>query len=258
MKTFKELYSYREMIFGMVRRDLRGRYKASILGFLWTFVNPLLQLVVYTIVFSTFLRFDIDKYYIFLFVGLVPWNFFGGCVSSGCACVIANKEMVKKIYFPREVLPISFVLTNFVNMLLVFIVIFAVLAVTGFGFNFAALLYLPLVMVIELLMATGVTMINSALTVYFRDLEHILGIITMLWMYLTPVFYLMEQIPEKYRSILYINPMTSIIQAYRQILYYKVLPDTGTLLNAVLFGIGTLIFGGFVFGRLKKHFAEEL
>ena len=123
MRIWYELYRYREMIFSLVRRDLKGRYKGSALGFLWTFLNPLLQLLIYTFVFSIVMRNDVKDYYLFLFVALVPWIFFSSCVAGGSNCIWSQKEMVKKIYFPREVLPISFVLSQFVNMCLCFLVI---------------------------------------------------------------------------------------------------------------------------------------
>ena len=118
MKLLKELYAYREMIISLVRKDLRGRYKGSVLGFLWTFINPLLQLMVYTIVFSVILRAGIDKFYLFLFVALVPWIFFSSAVTGGATSILSQQDMVKKIYFPRQVLPISYVTSSFVNMLL--------------------------------------------------------------------------------------------------------------------------------------------
>ena len=122
-KTLHEIYEYRTMISSLIRRDLRGRYKGSVLGFAWTFLNPLLQLVVYTLVFSTIMRAGIEDYYLFLFVALIPWIFFSGSISAGASCVIAQKEMVKKIYFPREVLPIAHVTCQLVNMLLNFNVV---------------------------------------------------------------------------------------------------------------------------------------
>ena len=138
----KEIYDYREMIYNLVRRDLHGRYKRSFFGFAWTFLNPLLQLIVYTIVFSTIMRAGIDKFYLFLFVALIPWTFFNASLTGGCGSVLAQGGMVKKIYFPREVLPIAFVTTSFVNMLYCFVVVFAVVAVSGVGFNLRALLCL--------------------------------------------------------------------------------------------------------------------
>lgn len=127
IKDLKELYAYRQMIFSLVKKDLRGRYKGSVLGFMWTFINPLLQMGVYTLVFSIILRNDIDKYYLFLFVALVPWIFFSASLTGGADSVLASKDMLKKIYFPREVLPISYVTGAFVNMLLSFVVIFGVI-----------------------------------------------------------------------------------------------------------------------------------
>ena len=127
IEDLKELYAYRQMIFSLVKKDLRGRYKGSVLGFMWTFINPLLQMGVYTLVFSIILRNDIDKYYLFLFVALVPWIFFSASLTGGADSVLASKDMLKKIYFPREVLPISYVTGAFVNMLLSFVVIFGVI-----------------------------------------------------------------------------------------------------------------------------------
>ena len=134
-RDLKELYAYRQMIFSLVKKDLRGRYKGSVLGFMWTFINPLLQMGVYTLVFSIILRNDIDKYYLFLFVALVPWIFFSASLTGGADSVLASKDMLKKIYFPREVLPISYVTGAFVNMLLSFVVIFGVIIFTGHGLN---------------------------------------------------------------------------------------------------------------------------
>lgn len=258
MKALKELYEYRDMIMGLVKKDLRGRYKGSVLGFLWTFINPLLQLLVYTLVFSVIMKNGIEKYYIFLFVALVPWMFFSSSVTGGSTSVLESGNMVKKIYFPREVLPISYVTSSFVNMILCFLVVFAVLIVTRFGINLKAILFLPIVMIVEYILALGFALVSSALTVYFRDLAYILGIVTMAWQYLTPVLYSMEMVPEELRVICNLNPMTPIIVAYRDILYYKQVPQLSTLLFAVVIGCVSVIVGYIVFRKLQKGFAEEL
>lgn len=258
MTTLKEIYAYREMIFSLVRRDLKGRYKGSVLGFLWTFINPLLQLGVYTMVFSVIMRNGIKDYYLFLFVALIPWIFFSTSLSGGASCIWAQKEMVKKIYFPREVLPISFVTTQFVNMLLSFLVIFAVLIVCGKGLNPVAMLCLPIIMIVEYMLAMGVALIVSALTVYLRDVEYILGIITMAWQFLTPVMYSIDMVPEKLMPLFNLNPMTPIIVAYRDILYYGQVPKLQTLVHASLLGILLMVVGMVSFSVLKRHFAEEM
>ena len=258
MSTIKELYAYRQMIFSLVKKDLRGRYKGSVLGFLWTFINPLFQLIVYTIVFSKILRNDIPRYYLYLFVALIPWIFFSSSITVGAASIISQKDLVKKIYFPRMVIPISYVTSCFVNMLLCFIVIFAVIIVTGAGINFLAVLTLPVIMIVEYIFALGMAMIASAVTVYFRDLEHILGIIAMAWMYLTPVVYSKKIVPDRYLPLFNLNPMTHIIDCYRTVLYEKQVPDLTALLWAAGLGVFFLVFGAFVFNKLQRHFAEEL
>lgn len=258
MKLLNELWQYREMIASLVKRDLKSRYKGSFLGFLWMFLNPLLQVCVYTVVFSTIMRMGIEKFYLFFFVALVPWLFFSTCLSAGTTVIFSQQDMVKKIYFPREVLPLAFTLSQFVNMLLSFVIVFVVVLVSGVSINLLAWLYLPLIMLIEFVLALGITFLVSALTVYFRDLEHILSIVSMAWMYLTPVIYPVEMVPEAFRGIFYLNPMTSLIVAYRDILYYGRIPEVSTLLNAVILGIVILIIGRFTFSKLQRRFAEEL
>ena len=255
---FKQIFDYREMIWSLVKRDLRGRYKGSVLGFFWTFLNPLLQLVVYTFVFSTIMRAGIEDYYLFLFVALVPWNYFSSCVTGGSNCIISQQNLVNKIYFPREVLPIAHVLSQLINMLLSFIVVILVLVISGKGINIAVWPYLIVVILQETLLGFGLAMIFSAITVYFRDMQYFLGIITMAWQFLSPVMYSVEMVPEELVNIFYLNPMTPIIVAYRDIFYYQKAPDLQDFLLGTIFGIVVLVVGWLVFGKMKKHFAEVL
>ena len=258
MKLLQEIYDYREMIYSLIKRDLRGRYKGSVLGFLWTFLNPLFQLIVYTIVFSVIMRMPYDDYYLYLFVALIPWIFFSTSVVGGAGCIWAQKDMVNKIYFPREVLPISFVVCQLINMLLSFIVIFAVLIVTGHGIRLAAIAYLPIVVMVEFIFALGITMLVSSVTVFLRDIEYILNIIIMAWQFLSPVMYGVDMIPEEVRPVFSLNPMTSILIVYRDIFYYKQVPDISTLLLATVLGVVILIIGVFTFEKLKRKFSEEI
>ena len=254
----KEIYNYREMIYNLVRRDLHGRYKRSFLGFAWTFLNPLLQVIVYSIVFSTIMRIGIEKFYLFLFVALIPWSFFSASLTSGCSSVIAQGGMVKKIYFPREVLPIAFVTTSFINMIYCFAVVFFVIAVAGVGFNLLALATLPFVMAVEYIICLGIAFLSSSITVYCRDLEYVFGIISMMWMYLTPILYPISRVPEELLPFFMLNPLTPVITAYRDILYYSQVPEMGTLLHSLAMGITVLALGWFVFSKLQRNFAEEL
>lgn len=268
IKRIKEIYAYRSMIKSLVKRDLKGRYKGSALGFLWTFINPLFQLLVYTFVFSIVMRNGIKDFYMFLFVALIPWLFFSTCLAGGSTCIIAQKNMVQKIYFPREVLPLSYVISQFVNMLLSFIIIFAVMLVSNiipggilgakYAFNVPALLCLVPVMIIEFLLALGFTFLLSALTVYFQDTQYITGIATMAWQFLCPIMYSMELIPENWLKIYMLNPMTPIIIAYRDILYFGRVPEMSTLLLALAMGVLLFGIGWFAFNRMQRHFAEEM
>ena len=262
MEKIKELYAYRQMIFSLVQRELRGRYKGSVLGFLWTFINPLLQLIVYTIVFSVIMRNGIEKYYIFLFVALVPWTLISSALVNGSTCILSSSDMIKKIYFPREVIPISTVTSAFINMILTFVVVFIVLLISGRGINLVALLYLPVVMIVEYILCLGIGLIVSALTVYLRDLQYILGIVVMALQYMTPVMYGADMVenanvPQILKTIFNLNPMTPIINIYRQILYYKEIPDLSTLLVAIITGVVFVILGAIIFRRLQRGFAEE-
>ena len=257
MNSFKELWDYREMLSSLVKKDLKTRYKGSILGFLWTFINPLLQLLVYSLLFSVIMRNGIENYAMFLFVALVPWLFFSTSLMAGAASIRGAQGLIEKIYFPRIIIPISVVCSNFMNMLFSFIIVFLALIFTGVGLT-SALVMLPLIMVIEFFFALGFTLIVSAVNVYFRDLEYILGILTQVWMYLTPILYSVDQVPQKLQGVLAFNPMSSVIIAYRDILFYQKFPDMSTLITTVLCAVVALIVGMLVFNKLQRNFAEEL
>lgn len=259
MSIFRELYRYREMIASMVKRELKGRYKGSVLGILWSFLNPLLQLMVYTIVFSYIMRSGIEDYYIFLFVALIPWMFLSSSVTIGSSCVRAQKEMVNKIYFPREILPISVATSQLINMFYALIVVFAVLLISGKGVSIKALIYLPIIILVEYLFVLGLTFLVAAVTVYFRDLEYITGILVMAWQFLTPVMYSIDMVPEGiFRKIFELNPMTPIIINYREILYYKTQPTIRYLMMGGFYSVLFLIIGFCVFRLMQKRFSEVL
>lgn len=258
MKTIKELYEYREMIISLVRRELRGKYKGSILGFLWAFINPLLQLVVYTIVFTFVTRNDMEDFYLYLFVVLIPWMYIGSCMTGGATSITGQMEMVKKIYFPRLVLPIAYATSQFANMLLSFVVIFIVLIASGKGISLNALVYLPIIMLIEYFIGLAIAILFSCINVYLRDLEQVSGVLSMAWQFLSPVLYAVEVIPEQYREAYMMNPIAPMVVIYRQILYHKQIPNIDLFLNPFLFAVILMIVSCLTFSKLKKHFAEEL
>mgnify|MGYP000400304224 CR=1 FL=1 len=245
-ERIKDIISYSDMIGSLVKKDLRGKYKGSVLGFLWTFINPLCQIIVYTIVFSVIVRSNLDKFYVYMIVGMIPWLFFDMSLRQGSGCVRYQGDMIKKIYFPREVLPVSFV------------IVFAVLFISGIGVRIEALLYLPLIMAIEYLLSLGFALIVSAGTVFFKDLEHITTVVLMAWIYGTPIMYSLEMIPANIKWLFKVNPMTAVIESYHRILYWKELPLGKDILYSAVFAIVMVIIGELVFAKLDDNFAEEL
>ncbi|MEG6522877.1 ABC transporter permease [Desulfotomaculum sp. 1211_IL3151] len=255
LHRIKEIYMYREMLKNLVKRDLRTRYKGSALGFLWTFINPLLQLVVYSFLFSTILRMNVEKYPMFLFVALLPWVYLATTTQVGANLIIANNNMVKKIYFPREILPISIAVSGFINLALSLLVAMAALLVFKIPLTIN-LVALPIVMVIQFFFTLGVTFIISSINVYMRDIEHLWGIFVMAWFYITPIVYPMEMVPNAYQKYFFLNPAALMVSAYRDILYRGVFPNLLHLISFFILSVIILGFGYYLFKRLEKDFAE--
>ena len=203
------------------------------------------------------MRVNVDKFYIYLFVALVPWIFFTSSIQGGATSILSGADLIKKIYFPRLVLPIAVTSAAFMNMVFSMIIVFIALIISGIGLSWH-IVYLPVIMVLEYFFALGMAFIFSALNVYFRDLEHILGIVTMAWFYGTPIVYTIEMVPEQFLGFFYLNPMTHIVDAYRAILYYHQVPDFSTLSSIVVFSVVFIVIGYILFQKLQRHFVEEL
>ena len=258
MNRIKEIYDYREMIYSLVKRELRGRYQRSVLGILWTMINPLIQIIIYTVIFTFIFPSTIDEYYIYLMTGLIPWTFFNESLNEGASSIVTNGDLIRKIYFPRETLVISKVFAKFVNYMLAMIVVLAVLAFSRRGISFEHLLLLPAVMIIEFLFALGLVLLFSAITVYFRDMEYIVGVILMAWVWATPIMYDANGINPTLKALINLNPMTGIINAYRKILYYHQFPVLNQLAGSIIISLIMIVIGEYAFIRLEQNFAEEL
>lgn len=264
MKTnlIKELYQYRELLKNNVKKEIRGKYKGSFLGVLWSFISPLLMVLVYSFIFPLLMGTPND-YVVYLITGILPWTFFAGCISSGTITVILNANLIKKVYFPRELLPISVVLSGAINFVISCIVIFLFLFISGIGIS-ANILYFPLILLIQVMFLLGVTFFLSAINVYIRDVEYIMNFITLLLMYLTPILWEVKMITERapeyaqYVKYLFLNPMAGIIDSYHQIFYYKNAPNGSLLLYTALVSAGVLLLGYLTYRKLEKGFAEEL
>lgn len=256
-QRIREIAQYRSMLWGMTSADLRTRYKGSALGFLWTFVNPLLTLVVYTIIFSVIMRANIKHYAVFMFTGLLAWNMFATSVQSASNVIVGRAALVKKIYFPREILPLSIVLGSLINYLLSLLIYIPFLLIYGFKPSWLWL-YLPFIVLVVFMTTLGLSLVFSSLNVFFRDLEHMLGIFIQLWFYVTPVIYSINMVPARFRDLFKINPLTSVILSLQNIFYYGQPPHWKLLMYGGFFGLVSLLFGTILFGKLSKKFAEEV
>ncbi len=257
MTIFKNLYQYRELLKTNVKKEIRGKYKGSFLGVLWSFLNPLLMVAVYAIVFPYIMRVSVPNYLIFLIVAIIPWNFFTTCITTGCNCIWMNGGIIKKVYFPREILPISVVCAGLINFLISCVIILIFVFFGGIGFSLQ-LLWLPLIAIIQSILSLGLLFILSAINVYVRDIEYIVSFILNLLFYATPILYTADMFPEKIRWILYLNPMTHLVDSYRSIFYAKTMPNLGSLLYISIVALIILVIGYLIFRKLEKGFAEEV
>lgn len=253
----KELYQYRQLLKSNVRKEVRGKYKGSFLGVLWSFVNPLLMTLVYAIVFPFILKNNQDHYVTFLITGIIPWSFFTACISQGTNTILINGGIVKKVYFPREILPISVVTSALINFLISCLIIFMFLFFSGIGFSYY-ILFLPIIVIIQYFLQLGILFITSSIDVYVRDAEYIVNFIVQMLFYATPVLYSSSLFPENIRWLLNLNPMAQIINGYRDILFYQQMPDLKWLGIMFLVSSVILVLGIIIFKKLEKGFAEEL
>ncbi|MCL6444350.1 MAG: ABC transporter permease [Alicyclobacillus sp.] len=241
----------------MTLSELRARYKGSVLGFLWTFINPLLTLIVYSIVFSTVMRIRMVHYSAFLFIGILSWNMFATSVQSSAGVVIRQSSLVKKIYFPRHILPLSVVSGGVLNFLFSCCILIPFLIVNGYRPDWQWAWLIPLTFC-EAIMAAGFALLVSAVNVYLRDLEHMLSIFLMLWFYVTPIVYSPEMIPHHLLQLFKLNPVTGCIMGFQCILYFHSPLHWKIELYSSLFAIVIFLIGWVVFGHLSKRFAEEV
>jgi len=263
-----ELWRYRELIANLTVRDLKARYKNSVLGIGWSLFNPLLMMLVFTLVYTVMLgQSNRHDYPAFILSGLLPWNFFSASIMGSTFSIVGNAHLIKKVYFPREVLPISILFSNLVNFLIA-LPVYMVLALLLGGQLTGWVLLLPVVIVVHLIFTLGVAFILSAINVFYRDVQQIMDVIVLAWFFLTPVIWDVSLLPVSktvlgidlpiQRLTYILNPMASIIAAYRDLLYYgRPIGADFFLRTAVTAAIGLLI-GFAVFHRLSRRFAEEV
>lgn len=268
-----QLWAYRHLVGNLVWRDLSVRYKNSILGFFWSLASPLLMMLVFWLVFSKLRGSNIRDFHLFVLTTILPWNWFSVAIAGGMRSIVNNSSLINKVYFPREVLPISVVLAELVNFLFALPVLLIMLFAAGIPLTVHAL-WLPFIILIQLAFTLGMVLLLATANVYYRDTSVIMDVVLLAWFFLTPIVYSITELMgtlhlpggvaiEGSRLLLIANPMASIINAYREVLYGSPAgppahPELKFLLRTALTAIAVLMAGYAVFVRHSGRFGEEV
>lgn len=268
----EELWTYRDLLYNLVSRDVKVRYKNSVLGILWSLLNPLLIMLVFTFVFKVLAgRSQLQAYSAFVLCGILAWNLFSASVVGATNSIVGNGHLIRKVYFPRAVLPLSVVLSNLVNYLLALPVYFALATLLGRSPSVWVLL-LPIVILVQLCFTLGVSFILATVNVFYRDTRIVMEVVLLAWFFLTPIFYPISEMGRGGWNILglalssfdvqrwmrIVNPMASVIASYRDILYWGARPGLDFFLRTAATAMLFLVVGYLVFLRFSPVFGEEV
>ena len=251
--SFRRLIKYIPLLRELVSRDLKVKYRRSFLGYVWSLLNPLLMMAIMSIVFSYMFRFDIPNYPLYLICGQTLWSFFNESTNASMMSIIINGPLIRKVYIPKYIFPISRVLSSFVTMSFSLLAILIVMLVTGVDFTWKLIL-LPIPLVFLLLFSMGVGMALSAFAVYFRDVLHLYTVVCMAWMYVTPIFYPISALPEKLSFFIRFNPVYHYVTFFRDVVLYGTLPSAYIWMGTVGFGLLFFAIGILIFRKLQHNF----
>lgn len=258
MQDIIRLFKYRELIKNLVIKDLKLKYRGSMIGFFWSLLHPLLLICVYTFAFKYVLRIQMADYPFFLVVGLFPWTFFSNSLVMATDAIIQNGNLIKKIYFPRDVIPLATVFFNFTQLAFALIVLFPILIVLGkMKISFACLAFFP-ILFLQLIFTLGLALLLSAITVFLRDVRHFTEIATMILFWLTPIIYPLSIVPENLRTFLQLNPLADFTNIYQDALLRGRSPDIGSVMTIVVWTLIVFAIGRYTFRHYAPRFAEEV
>ncbi len=245
-----EIQRNRELIWALALKELHIRYKRSALGFLWSLLNPLLMMVILSVVFSTIVRIGVKQYAIFLMAALLPWTFLAQTLAYSADSLVGNGELLKKIYVAKVVFPIAAVLSNVINFMLSLIPLFILMLALRFPFHWTWL-YLPVPLLGLIMFATGCAFFCAAANVFFRDVAHILQVVLSAWFYASPVMYSLDFVPLRYQIYFRLNPMVYILNGFRHAIYHGFLPSVVSISATLGVGLVTLMLGYWFFRRVQ-------
>jgi len=257
MIGFSTLFSYKDFIKNLVSRDFKTRYKRSYLGILWSLLNPLLIILVYTLAFDYIMKIRVKDFPMFFMCGYLPWSFFSSGLMTSLPSLSDSGYLIKAVYFPREIVPLSIVLSCLIHFLITFIFVFPILLIFGY-IPHASYLVLPAIILLQTVFIFGLGLFISSIHVFFRDLRYIMEVLLMAWFWLTPVVYPISLISEKFLFFYKLNPMTLFVTAYREILLNGTLPAPKYWAALVIATAGALALGYLLFFGIRKRLAEEI
>ncbi len=244
---------FRPLLKELVTRDIKTKYRRSILGVLWTLLNPLLMMLVLSVVFSHIFKFQVENYPLYILSGQVVFNFFSESTSSAMSSIIQNAPLIKKVYIPKYLFTLSRVASSIVNVMASFCALIVVMIFSDVELNFTVLL-LIVPMAILIVLSTGVGLLLATIAVKFRDIIHLYGVLITALTYLTPVIYPISILSPKIRFFVELNPLTGILNMFRNLMLYNTLPTLGQLLISSVIAVGTFLFGLFVFYKSQDKF----
>ena len=246
-------WRYKWLLYELVLRDLKIKYRSSVLGYLWSLLNPLMMMTVLTIVFSTLFRFDIPNYPVYLLSGQLIYSFFSEATNMSMSSIINSASLIKKVYIPKYIFPVSRVLSSFVTLLLSLLAMVIVMVVTHVKFTWV-ILFFPIPLIYILVFSIGMGLLLSVLAVYFRDVIHLYSVLLSAWMYLTPIMYPINMVPDYVKRFIFWNPMYYFVEIFRQIVLYGEWPSLEMHLICLGFALLALVTGLFVFYKNQKNF----
>lgn len=252
------IFRYRELLKNLVLKDLKLKYRGSVFGFIWSLVNPLLMIAVYTVAFTYILRVHTEGFVFLLLVGILAWTFFASSATMSTASIVESGGLVKSVFFPRAILPIATVLFNLCQYLLTLLVLLPImLAIFRVPVTSSILLF-PIFLSLQILFTIGVALALSTGTTFFRDIRHLLEIALSVTFWLTPIVYELRQVPEAFRTPILLSPMSPFVVAYQQIFYYQQRPDAAVWLLAVTYAAVALLTGTALLVAYEDRFAEQV
>lgn len=248
-----------DLLLALTQKEIKARYKNAVLGFLWIFINPLVQMLVMGFVFSLIFKFGIDNYYLFLFTGLLPWNFFSLALQKATSRIVFDRSLIQKSNFPREVIPLSTVLSHFFHFAVSWLMLIIYLLITRqWQFFTLSALGLQLSAISLLLIFTcGLSLITSSLNVFYRDINFIVQALVLIWFYITPIVYPLQKIPQKYLPIFYLNPLSGIFTLLQKPFLDQQFPLEVLLGQIGFIGILTIV-GIYIFKKQSRYFSDWL